>query len=413
MRRLVQPVLFAGLIAYAGASAFSQGWPQFRGPDGQGHSTERGLPSEWSEAKNVAWKVPVPGRGWSSPVVVDGRVWLTTATVAGRESSLRLLSFDAATGRQSLDVEVFRLRDSALLNAKNSHASPTPVVEGDRVYVHFGAQGTAALSAAGDVIWKTRQLYESQHGNGGSPVLYGELLIFSCDGFDEAFVVALDKRTGKTRWRTMRPLPWSQAYSTPLVIRVADRDQIVSVGAFHAAAYEPQTGKEIWRVSYPDGFSNVPRPVYGDGLVFITTGFQQPAIMAIRPDGKGDVTRTHVVWTLTRGAPLTPSPLLVGDELYVVTDAGIASSIDARTGAIRWQHRLGEGVSASPVFADGRIYVLDEQGRTTVITPGPTFQPVSTNVLEGRALASMAVASQSFFIRTATHLYRIASIESR
>jgi outer membrane protein assembly factor BamB len=413
MRRLVQPVLFAGLIAYAGASAFSQGWPQFRGPDGQGHSTERGLPSEWSEAKNVSWKVPVPGRGWSSPVVVDGRVWLTTATVAGRESSLRLLSFDAATGRQSLDVEVFRLRDSALLNAKNSHASPTPVVEGDRVYVHFGAQGTAALSAAGDVIWKTRQLYESQHGNGGSPVLYGELLIFSCDGFDEAFVVALDKRTGKTRWRTMRPLPWSQAYSTPLVIRVADRDQIVSVGAFHAAAYEPQTGKEIWRVSYPDGFSNVPRPVYGDGLVFITTGFQQPAIMAIRPDGKGDVTRTHVVWTLTRGAPLTPSPLLVGDELYVVTDAGIASSIDARTGAIRWQHRLGEGVSASPVFADGRIYVLDEQGRTTVITPGPTFQPVSTNVLEGRALASMAVASQSFFIRTATHLYRIASIESR
>jgi outer membrane protein assembly factor BamB len=413
MRRLVQPVLFAGLIAYAGASAFSQGWPQFRGPDGQGHSTERGLPSEWSEAKNVSWKVPGPGRGWSSPVVVDGRVWLTTATVAGRESSLRLLSFDAATGRQSLDVEVFRLRDSALLNAKNSHASPTPVVEGDRVYVHFGAQGTAALSAAGDVIWKTRQLYESQHGNGGSPVLYGELLIFSCDGFDEAFVVALDKRTGKTRWRTMRPLPWSQAYSTPLVIRVADRDQIVSVGAFHAAAYEPQTGKEIWRVSYPDGFSNVPRPVYGDGLVFITTGFQQPAIMAIRPDGKGDVTRTHVVWTLTRGAPLTPSPLLVGDELYVVTDAGIASSIDARTGAIRWQHRLGEGVSASPVFADGRIYVLDEQGRTTVITPGPTFQPVSTNVLEGRALASMAVASQSFFIRTATHLYRIASIESR
>jgi outer membrane protein assembly factor BamB len=409
MRRLVQPVLSACLIACAGASALSQDWPQFRGPDGQGHSTERGLPTEWSESKNVAWKVSVPGRGWSSPVVADGKVWLTTATSVGRESSLRLLSFDAATGRPGLEVEVFRLRDSALLNAKNSHASPTPIVEADRVYVHFGAQGTAALSTTGDVIWKTRQVYESQHGNGGSPVLYGELLIFSCDGFDEAFIVALDKRTGKTRWRTLRPQPWSQAYSTPLVIRVADRDQIVSVGAFHAAAYDPQNGKEIWRVSYPDGFSNVPRPVYGNGLVFITTGFQQPAILAIRPDGKGDVTRTHVAWTLTRGAPLTPSPLLVGDELYVVTDAGIASSIDARTGAIRWQHRLGEGVSASPVLADGRIYVLDEQGRTTVIALGQTFMQVATNVLDGPALASMAVASRSFFIRTATHLYRIAS----
>jgi outer membrane protein assembly factor BamB len=412
MRSAVHGLLFVWLISCAGLSAFAQGWPQFRGPDGQGHSNERGLPTEWSESNNVAWKVVVPGRGWSSPVVVDGKVWVTTATDARRGTSLRLLAFDAATGRQALDVEVFRLNDSALLNAKNSHASPTPVVEGDRVYVHFGAQGTAALSTAGNVIWSTRQVYASQHGNGGSPVLYGDLLIFSCDGFDQAAVVALDKRTGKTRWRTPRPQPWSQAYSTPLPIRVGDRDQIVSVGAFHAAAYDPQNGREIWRVSYADGFSNVPRPVYGDGLVFITTGFQQPAIMAIRPDGTGDVTRTHVTWTQTRGAPLTPSPLLVGDALYVVTDAGIASSLNARTGAILWQHRLGEGVSASPVFAGGRIYILDEQGKTTVIAPGETFQQVSTNVLDGPALASMAVASQSFFIRTATHLYRIASSDA-
>lgn len=389
-------------------SLLGQDWPQFRGPDGQGHSSEKSLPTDWSESKNVAWKVPVPGRGWSSPVVADGRVWLTTATQTGRDSSLRLLSFDAATGRASVDVEVFRLKNSTLLNAKNSHASPTPIVEGDRVFVHFGADGTAALSTSGELVWKTRQLYESQHGNGGSPILYGDLLIFSCDGFNEAFVVALDKRTGKTRWRTDRPQPWSQAYSTPLVIRVADRDQLVSVGAFHTVAYDPENGKEIWRVNYPEGFSNVPRPVYGAGLVFITTGFQQPSIMAIRPDGKGDVTKTHVAWTLSRAAPLTPSPVLVGDDLYVVTDAGIASSIDARTGDIQWQHRLGEGVSASPVFAGGRIYFLDEAGRTTVITPGPSFDQVSLNALDGPALASMAVASHSFFIRTATHLYRIA-----
>ena len=409
MRTAVVGLLVPLLLACQAGRAIAQEWPQFRGPDGQGHSAERGLPIEWSESQNVAWKVPVPGRGWSSPVVAAGRVWLTTATTTGRETSLRLLSFDAGTGQQALDIEVFRLRSSELLNAKNSHASPTPVIEGDRVYVHFGAEGTAALSTLGAIIWKVRLPYQSQHGNGGSPVLHGDLLILNCDGFDEAFIVALDKRTGKTRWRTFRPQPWSQAYSTPLTIHVADTDQIVSVGAFHAAAYDPQSGKEIWRVSYPDGFSNVPRPVYGNGLVFITTGFQQPAILAVRPDGKGDVTRTHVAWTLSRGAPLTPSPLLVGDELYAVTDAGIATSIEARTGTVHWQQRLGGSISASPVLADGRIYFLDEEGRTTVVSPGATFQRIATNSLDGPALASMAVASGSFFIRTAAHLYRISA----
>ena len=408
MRRCLLALTLLRLVTLSVSVLAVEDWPQFRGPTGQGHSSERGVPTRWSETQNVQWKVPVPGRGWSSPVVVDGRVWLTTATATGREASLRLLSFDAASGRQTSDVEVFHLRSSALLNPKNSHASPTPIVEGDRVYVHFGAEGTAAVSTAGEIIWKARLQYDSQHGNGGSPVLYGDLLIVNCDGFDQAFVVALDKRTGKTRWRTLRPEPWSQAYSTPLVIRVGDRDLVVSVGAFHAAAYDPQNGKEAWRVDYPDGFSNVPRPVYGAGLVFIVTGFQQPSILAVRPDGNGNVTRSHIAWTLSRAAPLTPSPLVVGDDLYVVTDAGIASNVDARTGAIRWQHRLGSAVSASPVLVDGRIYFLDEEGKTTVITPGPTYQPVAVNAVDGSTLASMAVASQSFFIRTATHLYRIS-----
>ena len=389
----------------------AQEWPQFRGPDGQGHSVERGLPVEWSETRNIRWKTLVPGRGWSSPAVADGRVWLTTATALNGQTSLRLLSFDAESGKPAVDVEIFRQRRSELLNAKNSFASPTPIVEGNRVYVHFGAEGTAAVSTAGDIVWKVRHQYDSQHGNGGSPVLHGDLLILNCDGFDQAFVVALDKNTGKTRWRTWRPQPWSQAYSTPLVIRVAGRDQVVSVGAFHTLAYDPESGKEIWRVSYPDGFSNVPRPVYGNDLVYITTGFQQPSILAVRPDGKGDVTRTHVAWTLSRGAPLTPSPLLAGDDLYIVTDAGIASCVDARTGTIRWQQRLGASVSASPILADGRIYFLDEDGQTTVVKPGPTFERLAANKLDGTTLASMAVAGRSFFIRTGTHLYRIASQE--
>jgi outer membrane protein assembly factor BamB len=401
-------VACAWLIGSGATVVLAEDWPQFRGPDGQGHSGERGVPIHWSETQNIAWKVAVPGRGWSSPVVVDGRVWLTTAIPSGRERSLRLMSFDASSGQTRLDVEVFRQSNSELLNAKNSHASPTPIVEGDRVYVHFGAEGTAAVSTTGEVIWKVRLRYDSQHGNGGSPVLSGDLLIVNCDGFDEAFVAALDKRTGKTRWRTFRPEPWSQAYSTPLVIRAGDRDLVVSVGAFHTMAYDPQNGKEAWRVDYPEGFSNVPRPVYGSGLVFIATGFQQPSLLAVRPDGKGNVTRSHVAWTLSRGAPLTPSPLLVGDDLYLVTDAGIASKVDARTGAVRWQHRLGAPVSASPVSVDGRIYFLDEEGRTTVVMPGPTFEAVAVNALDGATLASMAVASQSFFIRTATHLYRIS-----
>jgi outer membrane protein assembly factor BamB len=398
------------ITALAGhlAALSAQDWPQFRGPDGQGHASERGLPLEWSESKNIAWKVPVPGRGWSSPVVAGGRVWLTTATAVKRDTSLRLLAYDLASGKEALDVEVFRLRGSDLPNAKNSHASPTPIVEGDRVFVHFGAEGTAALSTAGALVWKTRLPYQSQHGNGGSAELFGDLLIVNCDGFDKSFVTALDKRTGKTKWRTDRRPPSSQAYSTPLAIRAAGRDQIVSVGAFNAFAYDPQNGREIWRVAYPEGFSNVPRPVYGAGLVFITTGFQQPSLLAIRPDGKGDVTRTHVAWTLSRGAPLTPSPLLGGDELYVVTDNGIASCLDARTGAVHWQQRLGNSFSASPVLADGRIYFLDEDGRTTVIAPGTTFTALAANALDGPALASMAVAAHSFFIRTGTHLYRIA-----
>jgi outer membrane protein assembly factor BamB len=338
--------------------------------------------------------------------VSEGRVWLTSA-IQSRGASLRLLAYEVATGREAVNVEVLAAPDARLLNPKNSLASPTPLVEGDRVYVHFGAEGTAALTTAGQLVWKARLPYRSQHGNGGSPILYGDLLIFSGDGSDEAFVVALDKHTGKIRWRTPRRQPADQAYSTPLIVRVGDRDQLVSVGAYRAAAYEPLTGREIWRVSYDDGFSNVPRPVYAHGLVFIATGFQEPSLLAVRADGAGDVTRTHVSWTLDRAAPLTPSPLVVGDELYVVNDVGIATCLDARTGGVRWRQRLNGNFSASPLFADGRIYFTSEEGATTVVAPGTEFRKLATNVLDGATLASLAVSNGSIFIRTDTHLYRI------
>jgi outer membrane protein assembly factor BamB len=399
------------------APSFSQDWPQFRGPDGQGHSSERDLPSDWSETKNVVWKSAVPGLGWSSPVVAAGRVWLTTSVdSSGRgdgDVSLRALAFDVATGREVVNAEIFHLRRARTINPKNSFASPTPIVDGDRVFVHFGADGTAALTPTGEIVWKRSFPYESQHGAGGSPIVYGDLLIFSCDGSDDAFVIALDKRTGKTRWRTNRRQPADQAYTTPLVITVGDRDQIVSVGAYRAAAYDPETGKEIWRVSYADGFSNVPRPVFGHGLVYIATGFQQPSLIAVRADGTGDVTKTHIAWTLSRGAPLTPSPLLVGDELYVVSDSGIASCLDAVSGVPRWQVRLGGTYSASPLFADGRIYFPSEDGSTAMILPGKEFRRAGTGTLDGALLASIAVSGGSLFVRSDTHLYRLGSSSSR
>ena len=403
------PTVLLLLLALSPLPAHAEDWPQFRGPTGQGHSAERGLPLDWGELRNVIWKTPVPGRGWSSPVVAEGRVWLTTAIEERGGVWLRALAFDVEDGREVLNAGVFRIQNSRLANPKNSHASPTPIVEGDRVYVHFGADGTAALTTSGDIVWKTRLPYQSQHGNGGSAALYGDLLIISCDGSDEAYVVALDKSTGDVRWKTSRRQPWAQAYSTPLVIRVGERDQVVSVGAYRAAAYDPESGKEIWRVSYRDGFSNVPRPVYGHGLVYITTGFQQPSLLAVRADGLGDVTRTHIAWTLQRAAPLTPSPLLVDNELYIVSDIGIATCLDARTGATHWQERIGGNYSASPVFADGRIYFLSEEGVATVLAPGKEFQRLATNTLDGATLASMAVARGGIFIRTNAHLYRIGA----
>lgn len=396
------------VVTLIAPAARAQDWPAFRGPTGQGHSSERGLPLEWSELTNVAWKVPVSGRGWSSPSVADGRVWLTTATAEG-SGSLRLLAYDVETGLEVVNTEVFGIDETSSPNPKNSLASPTPVVdvEGDRVFVHFGADGTAALTTSGELVWSTRFPHVTQHGNGGSPVLYRDRLILSIDGYDTAYVVALDAATGEERWRTTRRTPISQAYSTPLVIRVGDRDQLFSIGAFRATAYDPDSGTEIWEVSYGDGFSNVPAPVFGHGMVYVATGFQVPSLLAVRADGRGDVTSTHTAWTLRRGAPLTPSPLLVGDEIYIVSDLGIATCLDARTGETHWRERLGGNFSASPVFADGRIYFQSEEGVTTVLAPGTEYRALASNQLDGATLASMAVAAGSLFIRTHDHLYRI------
>lgn len=410
---MLKRLALASFLVLLSTGLGAEDWPQFRGPTGQGFSTEKNIPVQWSETQNIVWKTRIPGLGWSSPAVAGGRVWVTTGTRDASGGVLRALAFDIETGQEVVNTEVFRIRSVDPLNPKNSRASPTPIVEGDRVYVHFGADGTAALTTAGEIVWKETFSYQSQHGDGGSPILYGDLLIFSCDGDNTAFVVALDKKTGQVRWRTPRRRPFAQAYTTPLLIRVGNRDQLVSVGAYRTVAYDPETGEEIWRVSYPvefpEGFSNVIRPVYANGLVFISGGFNEPSFLAVRADGSGDVTKTHVAWTLTRGAPLTPSPIVIGEEIYIVNDVGILSCLDSRTGMPHWRQRLPGDYSASPVLADGRLYFLNEEGVSTVIAPGKEFHRLAINELDGDTLASMAVSNGSIFIRTSTTLYRIGT----
>lgn len=404
--RLLIHVIVTGLVL--GTAATAEDWPQFRGPGGEGHSTETGLPFEWSETQNVAWKTPILGIGWSSPSISRNRIWLTTAAEEGR--SLRAIAVDLKTGRKLIDVEVFRLTGDIPVHEKNSRASPTPLVEGDFVYLHFGSYGTACIRTSGEIVWKTRLPYYHRHGPGGSPALYKDLLIISCDGYDLQYVVALDKKTGDIRWK--KPRAGYQAYTTPLVIKVDGKDQVVSVGAWRAVSYEPLTGNEIWSVSYGKGYSNVPRPVFGHGLVVLCTGFDQPDMIAVRPNGQGDVTATHVAWTVKRGAPLTPSPLLVGDELYFVSDNGIASCVNARTGAEHWRQRLGGNYSASPIYADGRIYFMSEECETVAVAPGKEFKLLARNHLDGRCLASISVSDRALFVRSNDHLYRLENSTS-
>ena len=388
---------------FLAATMLADEWPQFRGPDGQGHASQRGLPLEWSEENNIAWKAAVPGLGWSSPVISGQQIWLTTALDEGH--SLHAICLDRETGKILHDVEVFQVADPGKVHSKNSYASPTPILEADRIYVHFGDNGTACLSNKGKVLWRNQELkYAHGHGPAGSPVLYKDLLIISCDGTDKQFVVALDKRTGKLRWKTDRR--GRMAYSTPLVIRIGGQDQVISTGGDAVVAYNPADGEEIWRVRY-DGYSEVPRPVYGQGLVIVSSGYDSPVLYAIRPDGRGDVTDTHVAWTIDKAAPLNPSPLIIGEELYSVSDNGIAICVDAKTGEQHWQKRLSGNYSASLLEADGRIYITNETGLTTVIAPGKKFESLASNQLDGRTLASIAVSEKALYLRTDTHLYRL------
>lgn len=406
-------VLVFAVVMQGAASLFaSDDWPQFRGPNGDGHSDAVGLPLTWSETENVKWKVAIPGEGWSSPVILGNQVWMTTALDGGK--SLRAVCVSRTAGTVLHDVEVFQIDKAEKIHATNSYASPTPIVEPGRVFVHFGTYGTACLNTdTGKLLWKNNDLkIDHEVGPGSSPAVFGKLLLVTCDGIDARFVAALNKQTGELVWKKDRPgllndqTSINKAFSTPLVIEARGRTQAVSPSAQQVVAYDPLTGSEQWRVKYP-GFSNVPRPVFGNGLVFVCTGYMKPELWAIRPDGQGDVTETHVAWKVKKQVPTKPSPLLIGNRLFMVSDGGTGTCLDAATGKEIWAERLSGTYSASPVYAEGRMYIFGENGKTLVIRPGDKFELLATNELNGKFMASPAIAGKAFFVRTTTHLYRI------
>jgi outer membrane protein assembly factor BamB len=390
-------------------------WPQFRGPDGQGHSDEEGVPVHWSEDKNVAWKAAVPGEGFSSPVIRGDRIWMTSAMEAGK--SLRAICIDRTSGDVLHNIEVLTPADVGSKHGLNGYASPTPVLDEGHAYVHFGGHGTVCLDQAGNIVWKNTDLpYSGVQGSASSPILHGDSLILTCDGNDTQFVAALDKRTGDVRWKEPRVHYegmgkeddfFKMAYSTPLVATVDGREQLVSTAADHVAAYDVNSGKELWWMPYI-GCSQVARPTFGHGLFYVvgTLKLDDHCIYAIRP-GSGRINTDRVVWQHSRGVGHVPSPLLIGQELYFVNDDGIASCLDALTGEQHWRERLGGKFRASPIEIQGRIYFNSEEGKTTVVQAGKEFRVLATNQLDGILMASIAVSDGALFVRSDRHLYCI------
>jgi energy-converting hydrogenase Eha subunit A len=427
-------------LVLAAAPAFASDWPEWRGPTQQGHAPDaRDLPLTWSETEHVAWKTPIPGRGHSSPVISGNRVWLTTAheSPADPEDAKRRL--EANTGGQPLNLlaEVRLhavcldldsgavLHDVLLLTREkpqwvhqlNSYASPTPVLAEGKLFAHFGSYGTAAVDAAtGSVLWTNQDedlVVMHENGPGSSPVAWKDKLIFHLDGSDRQFLVALDTATGRVAWKTPRTgtLPENpqlrKSYGTPVLFPLPDGSaELLSPAANWLYAYDPATGRERWKTDYEGhlGFSNVSRPVFGHGLLYVPTCFMKSKLLAFRYDGSAP---PELAWRIERSMPNQPSPLLVGDELYLCDDRGVATCADARSGEVLWQERLEGNVSASPLFADGKIFLSTQEGKTVVLAPGRTFRKLAENHLDGALMASPVAVGRSLFLRTDRALYRI------
>ncbi len=398
-------------------------WPEFRGPSAQGLAAQglaakTNVPLHWSQTENVVWRTELAGQGWSSPIVIGKLIYLTAAIPqAGSEPDkpafdLTLLIVNADSGQLIRTVKLFSEAPAApAIHQKNSHASPTPTCVGERIYLHFGHQGTACTDLQGNVLWRNDRLsYPPVHGNGGSPVVVDDALIFSRDGADNSEVTALDNTSGEIKWQRERAVAADKKFSfaTPLLIEVAGRRQLIIPGSNVVQSLDPKTGEEIWRVIY-DGYSVIPRPIYANGLVYISTGYNRPSLLAIDPTGSGDVTSTHLRWQSDTNVPHTPSLVAFGEQILMVSDKGIASSVDALTGQENWKERIGGNFSASPLLIGDRLYLLSEEGEMTILQIGAQPSVLAKNKLGERCLASPALIGSDLLIRSATALYRITN----
>lgn len=408
-------VFVASLFSLASLVDAADAWPRFRGPSDNGIAPTTTAPTTWDRKTNIAWRTELPGQGWSSPVIGDGILYVSAAIPRADEPAgdydLALILVNVESG------EVIRVsnliaqegKSAAAIHKKNSHASPTPLIDGDRVYVHFGHQGTVCTDRKGDVIWTDREhSFPPVHGNGGSPVLVEGKLIVTCDGSSDPYVLALDAQTGKQAWISPRPVdsPRKFSFATPTVFDSEDGPLVIAPGSDSVQALDPATGETRWWVRY-DGYSVVPKPVVSEGRILVATGFGPTKLLAIRPGGSGEVTQSHVDWEVGKGIPKTPSVLANDGLVYLVSDDGIALCIDAKTGENVWRNRLGGNYSASPILVGDKLYFCSEEGVTTVIRAGREFEELARNDLEEAILASPAAAENALFIRTAAAIYRI------
>jgi outer membrane protein assembly factor BamB len=382
-------------------------WPRWRGPSGQGLVTGTGYPDTWSSTQGVLWKTPVPGTGNSSPIIWGDQIFVTSSYESGRK--LSLLAYRRSDGKLLWESPAPAGRTDSGAHYKNGHASSTPATDGQRVYVLFGARGLFAFDFAGKLAWQ-RDLgpMDAYHGAAGSPLLYRDRIILYQDQFSGSFIAAFDTRTGRELWRTRRDA--SVGWGTPIAIRAGQRDEVIVNGQQYVTSYDPITGRELWRCGGTT-YEVIPTPVVGYGLVFCSSGRAGPTL-AIRPGGSGDVSRTHLAWESPRGSPFVPSPILYGEQIYMVNDmASIVTSLSATTGQALWQGRLGvaqrEGFSASPVAVDGKIFFTNDDGETFVLRAGPKFELMHTNQLGESMLASPALVDGRWYFRTQRNLFAV------